>query len=62
MSRKFEFGDQEAVHFVTFTIIHRLDVFIRVDIVTFFWTVFAFAQKFKGLEVFLPAFSNSQNV
>ena len=27
MSRKFKIRDQEAVHFVTFTVIHWLDIF-----------------------------------
>ena len=31
MSRKFKIRDQEAVHFVTFTIIQWLDVFIRLE-------------------------------
>jgi hypothetical protein len=31
MSRKFKIRDQEAVHFVTFTIIQWLDIFIRAE-------------------------------
>ncbi|HYI78494.1 MAG TPA: hypothetical protein VEW65_12810 [Chryseolinea sp.] len=31
MSRKFKIRDQEAVHFVTFTTIQWLDVFIRAE-------------------------------
>ena len=52
MSRKFKIRDQEAVHFVTFTTIHWLDVFIRVEYRDIFLDSIRFCQKYKGLEVY----------
>ena len=56
MSRKFKIRDQEAVHFVTFTIIHWLDIFIRVEYRDIFLDSIRYCQKYKGLEVYAVAF------
>ena len=47
MSRKFKIRDQEAVHFVTFTTIHWLDVFIRAEYRDIFLTVFVIVKRTK---------------
>jgi REP element-mobilizing transposase RayT len=52
MSRKFKIRDQEAVHFVTFTIIQWLDVFIRAEYRDIFLDSIRYCQKNKGLEVY----------
>ena len=52
MSRKFKIRDQEAVHFVTFTTIQWLDIFIRVEYRDIFLDSIRYCQKNKGLEVY----------
>jgi putative transposase len=52
MSRKFKIRDQEAVHFVTFTVIQWLDVFIRPEYRDIFLESIRYCQKHKGLEVY----------
>src|SRR5688500_19406109 len=52
MSRKFKIRDQETVHFVTFTTIQWLDVFIRAEYRDIFIDSIRFCQKNKGLEVY----------
>ena len=52
MSRKFKIRDQEAVHFVTFTTILWLDVFIRAEYRDIFLDSIRYCQKNKGLEVY----------
>ena len=52
MSRKFKIRDQEAVHFVAFTIIHWLDVFIRPQYRDMFLDTIRHCQKHKGLELY----------
>ena len=52
MSSKFKIRDQEAVHFVTFTTIQWLDVFIRVEYRDIFLDSIRYCQKNKGLEVY----------
>lgn len=52
MSRKFKIRDQEAVHFVTFTVIHWLDVFIRSAYRDIFLDSIRYCQQHKGLEVY----------
>jgi REP element-mobilizing transposase RayT len=52
MSRKFKFRDQEAVHFVTFTVIQWLDVFVRPQYRDIFLDSIRYCQKNKGLEVY----------
>jgi hypothetical protein len=50
MSRKFKIRDQEAVHFVTFTIIHWLDVFIRAEYRDIFLDSIRYCQRTKDLK------------
>jgi putative transposase len=52
MSRKYKFRDQEAVHFVTFTTIYWLDIFIRQDYKDIFLNSLRYCQKNKGLELY----------
>jgi len=52
MSRKFKIRDQEAVYFVTFTVIQWLDVFIRQEYRDVFLDSIRYCQKHKGLEVY----------
>ena len=50
MSRKYKIRDQDKLYFVTFTVIHWLDVFIRREYqntVIFSWTVFVFVKRTK---------------
>jgi putative transposase len=51
MSRKYKIGDQGALHFVTFTVIHWLDVFIRKEYRDIFLDSLRYCQANKGLEV-----------
>jgi len=52
MSRKFKIRDQEAVHFVTFTVIQWLDIFIRPEYRDVFLESIRYCQRYKGLEVY----------
>ena len=52
MSRKFKIRDQEAVYFVTFTVIQWLDVFMRQEYRDLFLDSIRYCQKHKGLEVY----------
>jgi putative transposase len=52
MSRQFKIRDQEAVHFVTFTTIQWLDVFVRAEYRDIFLDSIRYCQKNKGLEVY----------
>lgn len=52
MSRKYKIRDQEKLHFVTFTIIQWLDVFIRSEYSDIFLDSLKYCQKRKGLEVY----------
>ena len=52
MSRKFKILDQEAVHFVTFTTIQWLDIFVRAEYRDIFLDSIRYCQKNKGLEVY----------
>jgi putative transposase len=52
MSRKYKFKDQDELYFVIFTIVHWIDLFIRVlykDILVESWK---FCQEKKGLEIY----------
>ena len=51
MSRKYKIRDQSALHFVTFTVIHWLDVFIRREYGDVFLDSIRYCQANKGLEV-----------
>jgi len=52
MSRKYKIRDQEKLHFVTFTIVQWLDVFIRREYSDIFLDSLKYCQKNKGLEVY----------
>ena len=52
MSRKYKIRDQDKLHFVTFTIIQWLDVFIRREYCDIFLDSIKYCQKNKGLEVY----------
>jgi len=52
MSRKYKIRDQEAVYFVTFTIIYWLDVFTRKEYRDIFLDSIRYCQQNKGLHVY----------
>jgi REP element-mobilizing transposase RayT len=52
MSRKYKIRDQEAVYFVTFTVIRWLDVFTRKEYRDIFLDSIRYCQQHKGLHVF----------
>ena len=52
MSRKYKVRDQEKLHFVTFTVIHWIDVFIREEYRNVLLDSIVYCQKNKGLEVY----------
>src|SRR5690348_12326185 len=52
MSRKYKIHDQQKLHFVTFTVIHWIDVFIRDTYRTIFIDSLKYCQMNKGLEVY----------
>lgn len=51
MSRKYKIRDQDALYFVTFTVVNWLDVFIRTEYRDIFLESIRYCQKNKGLEV-----------
>jgi putative transposase len=51
MSRKYKIRDQDKLYFVTFTVIHWLDVFIRQEYRDIFLDSIKFCQRNKGLEL-----------
>lgn len=51
MGRKYAIRDQERFYFVTFTVIHWMDVFIREEYRTIFIDSIKYCQREKGLEV-----------
>jgi len=51
MGRKYAIGDQEKFHFVTFTVVHWIDVFIRDEYKNIFIDSLKYCQKEKGLEI-----------
>jgi putative transposase len=52
MSRKYKILNQEALYFVTFTVIQWIDVFIRKDYRDIFIESLKFCQQKKGLELY----------
>jgi putative transposase len=52
MSTKYKIRDQEKLYFVTFTVIHWLDVFIRREYRDLFLNSLKYCTKHKGLEVY----------
>lgn len=51
MSRKYKIFDQDRLYFVTFTVVHWLDVFIRKEYKDIFLDSLRYCQRNKGLEV-----------
>ena len=51
MSRKYKIRDQDKLYFVTFTVIHWLDIFIRRNYRDIFLDSLRYCQKNEGLEV-----------
>ena len=51
MSRKYKIGDQDKLHFVTFTVIQWLDVFTRKEYRDILLDSIRYCQEHKGLEV-----------
>jgi putative transposase len=52
MSRKYKIHDQQKLHFVTFTVVHWIDVFIREEYRQIFVDSVKYCQENKGLEVY----------
>jgi REP element-mobilizing transposase RayT len=52
MSRKYKIRDQDKLYFVTFTVIHWLDVFIRREYKDIFLESLRYCQENKGLELY----------
>lgn len=52
MSRKYKIRDQHKLYFVTFTVIHWLDVFTRNEYKDIFLDSLRYCQKYKGLDLF----------
>jgi putative transposase len=52
MSSQYRIGDQRHAHFVTFTVIHWLDFFIREEYRNAFVKSIQYCQQHKGLEVY----------
>ena len=59
MSRKYKIRDHEAVHFVTFTVVYWLDVFIRPQYRDIFLDSIRYCQQHKGLEVYVYCIMSS---
>lgn len=52
MGREYTFKDQEKIYFVTFTVIHWIDVYIRDIYREIFYESISYCQKEKGLEIY----------
>ena len=52
MARKYKFHDNRELYFVTFTVVHWLDIFIRKEYKDIFYESVKYCQKEKGLEVY----------
>ncbi len=52
MGRKYTFRDQDTIYFVTFTVVHWIDVYIRQIYRDTFYESINFCQREKGLEVY----------
>jgi len=52
MSRKYRFGDQDHLHFVTYTTINWIDVFIREEYRNILTESINYCKANKGLEVY----------
>lgn len=51
MGRKYAIRNQDHFHFVTFTVVYWLDIFIREEYKNIFLNSICYCQKEKGLEV-----------
>lgn len=51
MGRKYTINDQEALHFVTFTVVHWIDLFIRDIYRELIIDSLNYCQKYKGLNI-----------
>ncbi|MBA9077967.1 REP-associated tyrosine transposase [Rufibacter quisquiliarum] len=52
MSRKYKFRDQDKLYFVSFAVVHWIDVFIRDEYRQVLLDSLTFCQEKKGLEVY----------
>jgi REP element-mobilizing transposase RayT len=52
MSRKYSFRDNRQLYFVTFTVVHWIDVFIREEYRKVLYDSIKYCQANKGLEVY----------
>ncbi|MDB5256129.1 MAG: transposase [Chitinophagaceae bacterium] len=52
MSRKYRIGDQRHAHFVTLTVLHWIDFFIRDEYRQVIIKSIQYCQNNKGLEVY----------
>jgi REP element-mobilizing transposase RayT len=52
MGRKYSFRDNRQLYFVTFTVVHWVDVFIREDYRKILYESIKYCQTNKGLEVY----------
>jgi putative transposase len=59
MSRKYSFGDQKHLYFVTFTVIDWIDVFIRNEYRNIMINSIKYCQNKKGLQIYAYCFMSS---
>jgi putative transposase len=52
MSRKYKFGDSTELYFISFAVIHWIDLFIRKEYKDIVLDSWRFCQKEKGLEIY----------
>lgn len=52
MGRKYSFRDNRQLYFVTFTVVHWIDIFIRAEYRNVFYESIRYCQANKGLEVY----------
>ena len=52
MGRKYMMNDNSKLHFVTFTVINWIDIFIRPEYIKIIYDSIKHCQKHKGLEVY----------
>ncbi len=52
MSRSYKFGGNEKLYFVTYTVIHWIDVFIRDEYRNILLDSWKYCEKHKGLEIY----------
>ncbi len=59
MSRKYKFHDQEALYFVTLTVVNWIDLFIRNEYREILLDSLQYCQQRKGLEIYAWCFMTS---